>query len=507
MFSYSKFDSANSHALWEYPEPISADYRVFLNGEEIPVYTCRISQYPFNRVWPDFQRPFDQSEQASFVNIVSDEDVRLEVIVNRSYQKVMIKPYSKEVGFTEDGDRIRFCLKENGGYVLEADSYHHCLYIFNSKPVACPNRDEVTHYFGPGVHFSGKIHLHDNESIYVDKDALVYGCIFARGAKNIRIFGNGLFDDSSEARFYEHAYKATTNGNIKLYDCENVSVEGVSFRNSAIWCVSLFHCKNVILDGIKVFGQWRYNTDGVDIVNSRDVSVRNAFIHSFDDAVTIKGIDWYIESDNENIRIENSVLWCDWGKTCEVGIETACRKYRDIVFCNCDILRGGNTALDIQNGDCADVADVLFENIRVEYNSFDTPEVYQYTDDMVYGAADQIAIPNLISISNHRYRQAHYDGVGIVMEGTQVGTDGLRPGSVHDVTVRNIRVYYDEEIPKVDGKYHVPIVMRSCLEGVCYSNIAIENVVVNGVRLTKENAMIETIGVDSLYFDGKMILK
>lgn len=482
MFSYSKFTHHYTKSVFNYEEPISEDYRVFVNGEEIPVYTCRISQYPFNRAWPGYQRSVNQTELASFVNIVSDEAVDIAVIANRAHQKVMIKPYAKCIDFKEQGDKISFTLKENGQFVLQTDSYHHCLYIFNSKPIACPDKSQVTHYFGPGVHMPGKITLHDNESVYVDKDALVFGCLYAEDAKNIRIFGNGLFDDTGEGRINYHCYESFTNGNAKFYDCENLSIEGVLFRNSASWCINIFHCFDVHLDNMKVFGQWRYNTDGVDIVNSQNVVVKNSFIHSFDDSVTIKGIDRYADTDNENILVENCILWCDWGRTCELGLETACREFKHIIFRNCDVLRSGSVALDIQNGDCAEISDVLFENIRVDYNSYDTPEVLQTSENMVYNAADKVAVPTLIGIFNYRFRsKENSERLGYPAGGgPDIDLQGIRQGCAHDITYRNIAVHCDEDMPKKDGKFLVPIVIKSSLENVSFYNICISNITVNG---------------------------
>ena len=492
MFAFSHFEHDYKKSRFKYVEPLSPDYRVFVNGEEVPVYTCRISENSFNRVWPGHQRPFDQTCPASFVNLVSDEELSLEVELLNPHGKVMIKPYSKNVEFMENGGRVSFKLKACTDLVLMTGDHKNCLYIFNSKPISAPEPAEVTHFFGPGIHFAGKIVLHDNESLYVDRDALVFGCIYAEGAKNIRVFGNGLFDDSLEERVANLCYEEFVNGNIKLYDCENVSIEGVLFKNSAIWCVNIFHCFDVSVDGVKVFGQWRYNTDGVDIVNSQNVTVKNSFIHSFDDTVTIKGIDRYRKTDNVNILTENCTLWCDWGRTCEIGLETACRKYKNIVFRNCDILRAGGVALDIQNGDYAEVENVVFENIHVEYNAFDKRHQLQRTDEMKFENDGVIEMPTLLCLSNKHYRQK--DGIEYwsgEMNPSDLDLSGLECGVAHDVLVKNIYVHYGEGMPLDEsGKCDIRIKSVSYYDDAIYHGITVDGIYVNGKRISESEANI-----------------
>lgn len=483
MISYSTF-TYHEKSLYPFKEELSQDYRIYIGGEEVPVYTCRVSEFSFNTVWPGYpghQRPVDQTVPASFVNIVADEDVTIDVEPLIPCEKVLLKPYCKGVIPEKLGNRYRLTLQQDGAYVFMCGDHRRCMYLFKSAPITCDDPSSVTHYFGPGIHFTGRITLHDNESVYVDKDALVYGCVFAKGVKNVRVFGNGIFDDSMEERVGNFCYEAYTNGNIKFYECENVKVDGVGFKNSATWCVNLFGCRNVCLDGIKVFGQWRYNSDGIDIVNSQNIEIRNSFVHSFDDTITIKGIDSYKDIDNCHIHADNCVLWCDWGKTCEIGLETMCREYYDISFTNCVILRAGNTALDIQHGDCAEIHDIRFTDIEVEYNAFDNPPVYQKTEDQVFELENEFYIPNLVSVRNYLFKTPESIKLWGLYDGELPNMDGLHPGCVHDIVVDRVNVWYDDALPRnEDGSYQIPIVIKVDREGTEYENISINNVSVNG---------------------------
>jgi hypothetical protein len=385
-------------------------------------------------------------------------------------------------------------LKENGGYVLEIDDYHGLLYIFNNKPIVCKAPEKVSYYFGKGVHFPGKICLRSNESIYVDKDALVYGCIYAENAENIRIFGNGIFDDSGEERYNQHCYEPYTNGNIKLYDCKNVKVEGVGFVNSAIWCVNLFHCENVTLEGINVFGQWRYNTDGVDVVNCQDILIKNCFVHSFDDTVTIKGIDRYCQTDNRRIRTEGCVLWCDWGKTCEIGLETSAEVYDDIVFSDCDILRAGNAACDIQNGDYAQVKNVSFENIRIELESFYTAPQLQRSDEEKYSSKDTIEIAYVLSVRNKRFRES-YCFLDFADQKSTLSPEDPLYASVRNIKLKDIFVYCDDKLLCSMGTKCLKAKLQNFLPNSLMENITVDGVYLNGKRASGDDMDITLVDI------------
>lgn len=484
MFTFSNFQQLKP----AFTPPLSKDYKVFVNGEEIPVYTCRISAYPFNVWWQGHQRDLSQSEIVSFVNLISDEEIKIEVepLTKTAFNRIMLKPYSKGVKVEKVGNRVAFTLTLNGGYALELDDYHALLYIFNNKPVPCENPENYTYYFGAGTHFAGKIILHSNESIFIDKDAFVYGNIFAENAENISILGNGIFDDSTEERVAPHCYEAYTNGNVKFYNCKNIKIQGVGWTNSAVWCVNIFHCENVEIDGINVFGQWRYNTDGIDVVNSKKVTIKNSFVHSFDDTIVVKGIDNFAQQNCEDILTENCTLWCDWGKTLEIGFETHALEYKNITFKNCDILRGGNTVCDIQNGDCAFVHDVVFEDIRVELENFYTQEELQESDDAVYTKQNTLAIPFIFFVRVARFRNAY----------TSLSSKEWSPylraendplfASVQNITVKNIQVYADEKLMQLPKKDLLLIGLFNEINAH-YANFTVENVYLNGEPVISED--------------------
>lgn len=485
MVAYSDFTSQETVGA-----AISKDYCVRMGGKEIPVYTCRISAYPFNTWWPGHQRPIEQSEEVSFVNLVADETVTLEVepLTKTAYRRVMLKPYAKGIRPEKRGNRLVFSLTEAGGYVLELDDYHGLLYIFLGKPIEAPEPSSVTYYFGRGVHEVGKLVLQSNESVYVDRDALVRGSIYAENAENIRIFGNGVLDGGWEERLHAACFGGSVNGNLQLRDCSDASIEGVGMLDSATWCISLFHCLRVTVDGARIFGQWRYNTDGIDIVNCQDVTVKNSFVHSFDDAVTIKGIDAYSDRSNVGILVENCALWCDWGRTMEIGLESECREDCNITFRRCDVLRGGSVACDIQNGDCAEVHHVTFEDISLELESFYTPEILQRSEEQVYDAQNVTAIATLLMVDNPRFR-ASYSFLDLP-EGdrSRFGTPDY--ASSHDVTVRNVTVFCDDEILAAHGKSCVKVLVRNRFETTEYRDITVEHITLNGERVARSDAEI-----------------
>ena len=71
-----------------------ADYKVYLDGQKLPLNTARVSKVPFNRRWPGHQRPVDQTELVSFLSMSATEPLDFEAELPQSTESVVIRPIS-----------------------------------------------------------------------------------------------------------------------------------------------------------------------------------------------------------------------------------------------------------------------------------------------------------------------------------------------------------------------------------------------------------------------------
>jgi hypothetical protein len=201
----------------------------------------------------------------------------------------------------------------------------------------------------------------------------------------------------------------------------------------------MFNCDGVSVDNVKIVGQWRYNTDGIDIVNSRNVLLKNSFIRAFDDVISIKGI-YDCPYPIENIKTDNCVLWCGWGHTCELGVETEAPEYRNVIFENCDIVHASGYALAVANGSYADCHDIVFKNMNVEFQKDDLPEVFQRSIDQQYDGFGKEGKHQLIKLSNSQFAVRTMNTEGVIRKKAEI------PGNIRNVRFENICVFAEEGI-------------------------------------------------------------
>jgi len=444
-------------------EAPSADYALSVNGRTVPVYVCRVSAVPFNQIWPGYQRPLEQTELAAFASWDSADAVTVKVTSQRAFKSAVVRPLAHGIVPVVSGPRITFKIPRPGQYTLELDGQHHALHLFANPPergIPATNAPNVR-YFGPGVHHPGEIKLSSNQTVYIAGGAVVHGFIRGLKVSNVRILGRGIIDVSG----FERAKAA---GAINLNECTDVTIEGVIIRDTDVWSCSLFGCRRAEISNIKFVGLWRYNTDGIDICNSQDITIRDSFVRAFDDCIALKGLcnplgptdkEENYDKAVRNIIVERCVLWCDWGRALEIGLETRALEIAHVVFADCDILRANMVAMDIQHGDRATVSDILYRDIRVEIDEFNQPPRFQKSAGETYSyPPNENYCPQLMVID---------------MQGN---SGDQQHGRVQQVIYRNITVTGGNQFPASSFKG------RDDAHNV--SDITIENLVINGQRIT-----------------------
>lgn len=345
-------------------EPKSGDFEMLVDGKPAFVYQARVSRLPVNQVWPGYQRPVSQTEIASFAYFDMKGKAEITIVSGRKIDSLVIRP--KEYGIVPkvEGNTIKLTIDRPCQFIVEVNDYHHALHVF-ANPVEDPDvdkRDPKVHYFGPGTHEAGIIKVNSNETVYIDGGAVVHGVILSENTRNIRIMGRGILDASKIER-------GGAPNPICLRNVVNAQISGIILRDPQEWTVVPTNCDSVVIDNIKLIGLWRYNSDGIDVVNSRNVTIKNTFIRAFDDNIALKGLRHAYDAGQkimENIAVENCVLWNDWGRPIELGLETVVDTMRNISFRHCQVPHFTWIAIDIQNGDRGYVKDVNFEDISIE---------------------------------------------------------------------------------------------------------------------------------------------
>ena len=471
-----------------------SDFSVCLNGEETSPWFCRVSAMPYNTVWPGCQRPLDQTEIASFVSFEMDEPVKVRIVASRDFAHWDIRPLHRKIQPSVNGRVIEFTVSECGQYTVELDGWHKALHIF-ANPVSdfgVDRSDPDVLYFAPGVHETGEIELKDNQTLYVDGGAVIYGSVVAYHKKNVRIVGYGVIDGSREERTNDTQLitweldnpidmtnektlrthireRNVLRGCVHLYSCQDCEIAGVIARDSATFAYILANCDHVNCEWFKTIGMWRYNSDGIDLFNSRYIRIAHGFLRDFDDCIVLKGIKGWDRADLHHIYITGCTVWCDWGSALEIGAETCADNYHDILWEDCDVIHATQVFMRIHNSDRTHVYDMLYRNIRCEYSCYDIAPVYQHDMNVPFDQFRTHGVPLLID-------SPIYDG----------------PYSNDHILGKTSNIHYEDIcVYAPDGMTAPRCSFGGRYEAHCNKNIVIDGITLNGRRLKPEEMAIE----------------
>lgn len=458
-------------------------YTFFVNGIEKDVQNVAVSAFPLNRVWTGEQRIEEQREEAYFVSFDLSAKSEIKIEVNEDFDRYEIRPRSFALSDRREGRKIFLTVDRPMNFTVEIDGMNNALHVFANPPQSLPTGDVI--YYGAGEHKADLIWLESNQTLFIDEGAVVYGVIYAKDAENIKIMGRGVLDASPYRRgnddhaggrevidaLLERGFTPADmkyHGNLVLNHCKNCFIEGVILKDAPMWSTIIRNgCENITVDNIKIVGQWRYNSDGINICTSKKVTVKNSFIRSFDDCIITRGA--YLEGEDgnvENVLVENCVLWCDWGKCIETWCGHKPTEIKNVVFKNNYLIHINAVALNITvwyGSDKSVVKDIKYEDIYIDLDKnyyflqYDESGKDEFKKEMGF-------VPSIVQVSVERL-------------GKMVDLGSQRCEAIDDDSDFNVyfgNIFY-KNVKYVGEKRDMPITIKKYSEIHTIENVRAEN--------------------------------
>jgi hypothetical protein len=365
-----------------YPAPagvaVSPDYTIQVEGKPVFVYLTPVNDNHF-----DYNAAGQTMASLAYFDMTGT--VHVTVTASAAFTGVDIRP--KHLGLTPtiQGKTISFDLPHPAKFTIEllgTAKPVDALHLFASAPEVNPPKsgDPNVTYFGPGIHeLSQGQALTSGQTAYIAGGAIVVGALYANGS-NIQITGRGIIA-GSHAPITGKVDPALVHLNsnnqiayqpqgqiIKLDGCSTCVVDGIIALDSG-WTIVPHESNGVVIKDVKIInGGWA--SDGIDVMQSQNVTIQDVFLRTWDDSVTMKALaGWSSGPDApvSHVRVSQTVHWNDWGGTLVFGGETQCATMTDVVWSDIDVIHQfvhGSVAMHDYNQ--AAISNVTFQDIRVD---------------------------------------------------------------------------------------------------------------------------------------------
>ncbi len=258
---------------------------------------------------------------------------------------------------------IDYIHEEGGGRLI----FHVGRYLTGAIEL----KSNVTICLGAGAVLLGSTNPYDYPI-----DSTYWGLVWAEKADNVGVVGWGVIDGQGREASYnllDQIQKGFVDDRtsydrpdgsrrIKLLhfrECTNVTVEGITLKNSGDWVQLYDQCDHLKIDRITVDSKAYWNNDGLDIVDCRNATITNSFIDATDDGICFKSHSR--EHFSENIEVRNCV-----SRSSASGIKFGTVSkggYKNIRIINNRVYDTFRSALTIATPDGAFIEDILVDSL------------------------------------------------------------------------------------------------------------------------------------------------
>lgn len=358
--------------LYEGPKPIPASTTASMkvDGHALFVYDTAVNN---THTWDNrYNPPLSSAPVTSFD--FEGAPVTMEITVNDQTDlgEVVVRPLAKEITPVVEGNLITFQISEPDVYTVEwGGSAMNAMHIFaNAIDHDAPTEStDTVRYIGPGAWSIDTMVLSDGMEVYISGGAVIQGIMVGSGVSDVKVSGHGFFDGSNHKSWMLD--NRTAYVPVSLRECENVNISGIALLDPNAWCLEIYECDNVRVDSIKIISA-RPNGDGITIQSSRDITVTDSFIRSWDDSLVVKNYSSVKGSDSANITFDGCQVWTDLAQSMEIGYETnkggkLKPTIQNITFQNITVLHNFHKpVMSIHNADDAAISGIRYSNIVVE---------------------------------------------------------------------------------------------------------------------------------------------
>jgi hypothetical protein len=329
----------------------------------------------------------------------------------------------------------------------------------------------------PGKYLIGTLFLKSNTNLHLTATAVLFGTsdltqyatgiercgftahsyidkclIHAAKADNVKVSGQGTIDGQGSA------FPATgPDGKagerpmlIRLADCTNVAIEGVTLRNAGSWCSHFVRCSHLRIRGVTILNRCNGNNDGIDITGSENVLISDCTILAEDDGICLQNLDDVRPV--KNVLITNCIISTRWAAIRSGGAHAG--GIRDVTVSNCSFFDTFGCGIKLQVNGAGAMENMTFSNIVMK----------------------NVSSPISLRLGRHNY------GEKIDMSGP--------PGGMRNLMFNNIRADVIDEAglrKSLAEIYHVgpyPGEERQCISIMGIPGFPIQGVTLSNIQVT-----------------------
>jgi len=322
--------------------PLSRRCRVRLR----PVGTESWQSAPVYSFFKQHDYNWALTAESEFVTFDSLGAIDVEVTMEGDANTPVVRPLNRNIAVRREGATLRFTMTDNARQIcleVNGDPRHPLVLFSNPPETDAPKAgDPNVTWFGPGYHKAGPIKCSGGgKTVYLAPGAVVEGALAISDGDGVAVRGRGIL-------YRPYPKDGEDNSSpLNTYSSKNVRVEGIVLVNRADnWTLRPVASRDVTFENFHLLSEIR---DGLDIINSQSVTVRDSFFMTHDDAICLKGLSEGKRQPVEDVLVERCVIANMGGGNClEIGYESVTPVYQRVTFQNLDLIHS------LPNGEAPD---------------------------------------------------------------------------------------------------------------------------------------------------------